>query len=749
MRGIKRYWGLILSLLVVSSSLAPGQVSLRPEDLRVIQDTPLEKDYQEMLLNFFVQQAKLATEKRLERLNAIGSEWDFKSWQETNRQKFVDLLGGLPGPTNGAPSAQRTPLNPRVVGEFTRQGYRVRKVIFESLPEYYVTANLYVPTTGAPPYPAVLCPIGHAKNGKAYDVYQHLFIGLAKRGYVVLAYDPMGQGERYQYWDFLSNRRRFDFNEHDMAGIQEYLLGQSLARYRIWDGIRALDYLAGLPEVDASRLGATGSSGGGTLTTFISMLDSRVKAASIVCYITNLPSKIEYRINDAEGDPEQDIQGLLAAGIDHTEMVGMIAPRPVLIGAARRDFFPIEGTRQTFAELEQLYRKVGAPDRLKMVDFDQRHMYSQALREGTYAWFDRWLKGAPAGVEVHEPEMVTEQDATLQCTPTGQVITSLGGKTLHDLNRAESERLAGGLDAQRKTRGFGDALVARVRARLGLRVEPGAPASRQAGEINVGSLRMEKLLIETEPGVVVPLRVLTPRNASGRLPAVAYLRDRSGSADDPALFEALASQGRVVAVADVRGFGETMSPRSVARVDYFDARDGMDADSTYASFFLGRPLLGMRVEDALRVVAYLQSRPDVDGRRLTIAGRGWAGLVALFAAAVDWEIAAAAVEGVPVSYGEIARSEIYEQPVSLMLPGVLQDFDLVDVLASLRPRPLIVLNPRDALARRMTAQRARETLGPVSRAYQSGRSPSAFTVNVAPLESDVQTELRDWLDRSR
>jgi cephalosporin-C deacetylase-like acetyl esterase len=664
----------------------------------------------------------------------------------------VDLLGGLPGglpgPTNGAPSGERTPLNPRVVGEFARQGYRVRKVIFESLPEYYVTANLYLPTTGAPPYPGVLCPIGHAKNGKAYDVYQHLFIGLVKRGYVVLAYDPMGQGERYQYWDFLSNRRRFDFNEHDMAGIQEYLLGQSLARYRIWDGIRALDYLGSLPEVDASRLGATGSSGGGTLTTFISMLDSRVKAASIVCYITNLPNKIEYRINDSEGDPEQDIQGLLAAGIDHTEMVGMIAPRPVLIGAARHDFFPIEGTRQTFAELEQLYRKLGAPDRLKMVDFDQRHMYSQALREATYAWFDHWLKGAPAQVEVHEPEMVTEQDAALQCTPTGQVITSLGGKTLHDFNRAESERLADALEAQRLTHGFGEAMVGRIRARLALRSEPGTPGSRQVGALNTGNVRIEKLLIETEPGVVVPLRVVTPRNASGRLPVVVYLRDRSGGADDPALFEALASQGRVVAVADVRGFGETMSPRSVSGVDYFDARDGMDADFTCASLFLGRPLLGMRVEDTLRVVAYLQSRPDVDGRRLAIAGRGWAGLVALFAAAVDSEIAATAVEGVPVSYGEIARSEIYEQPVSLMLTGVLQDFDLVDVLASVRPRPLMVLNPRDALARRMTAERARETLAPVSRAYQSVPSPSAFTANVAPLESDVQTELRDWLDRS-
>ncbi len=285
----------------------------------------------------------------------------------------------------------------------------------------------------------MLSPCGHSDNGKAFAEYQRLYIGLVKRGYVVLSYDPLGQGERYQYWDIITNRRRFNFNEHWMAGIQQYLLGQNLARNRIWDGLRALDYLAELPEVDGERIACTGNSGGGTLAAYLPMLDERIKVVSIVTFITSLSKKIEARIKDAEADPEQDIQGLLEAGIDHTEFVGMIAPRPVLIGAAKRDFFPIEGTRQTFAELQQLYAKLGYSEKLKMVEFDHGHMYSQPLREATYAWFDHWLKKTEGAA--HEPEITTGNDALLQCTTTGQVLTALGGKRVQDFNRTEADQI--------------------------------------------------------------------------------------------------------------------------------------------------------------------------------------------------------------------------------------------------------------------------------------------------------------------
>jgi dienelactone hydrolase len=392
---------LLACFLTPVGALRAQQAGLTGNDLRVIDGSTLEGRYAEMLFNFLSGTARHEAEARLARLRAIRSEADFREWQEDNRRKFLQLIGGLPN--------VRTPLNAHVVGEFKRKDYLVRKVIFESLPDYYVTSDLYVPTVGSSPFPAILCPLGHSRNGKAYPEYQHLFIGLVKRGYVVLAYDAPGQGERIQFWNYLSNERRYQFrsNDHGLYGVQEYLLGQNLARYLIWDGIRGLDYLASLPEVDASRMGVTGNSGGGALTTYISMLDPRVKVAAPVTFVCSIPKKIEARGEDAESDPEQDIQGLLAAGIDHTGELGMIAPRPVLIGAATQDFFPIAGTHATFRELQELYAKLGVPDHVKAAEFNHEHMYSQPLREAACAWFDHWLKGVKEE-SVQEPAMQVE-----------------------------------------------------------------------------------------------------------------------------------------------------------------------------------------------------------------------------------------------------------------------------------------------------------------------------------------------------
>jgi len=721
---------------------AAAQTGPSSLDLRVLRGTALEKEYARMLPAYLLRLAAAQTETRLNRLNAIQGPDDFKPWQEANRKKFLELIGGLP--------EERAPLRAQVVGEFAREGYAVRKVIFESLPEFYVTANLYVPTAGRAPYPAVLAPCGHSENGKAYDIYQHLFIGLAKRGYVVLSYDPLGQGERLDYWDFVLNQPLFRAY-HGMAGIQEYLLGQNLARYFIWDGIRGLDYLASLPEVDADHLAVTGNSGGGTLTTYISMLDPRVKAASIVTFITSIPKKIEARDLDVESDPEQDIPGLLAAGIDHTEFIGMIAPRPVMIGAATRDFFPIEGTRQTFSEVQALYKKLGVPERVQMVEFDHRHMYSQPLREATYAWFDRWLKGIENAAP--EPAIITEKDATLQCTPTGQVLTSLGGKTVYDFNRARTEALTKQLAGRRLEPNFRKELATSIRERLALPSLTTQPRLQKIATVEAGDLIVEKLLLETEAGIVVPVRIIRAKGRSGppgqasRLPTVVYLRDRQGEEDSPSLFSALAREGRLVAVADVRGFGETWAPGSVRETSegYYHPRDGRDADFTYAAYFLGRSLLGMRVWDALTVAAYVRSRSDVDSQRLVMVGRGWAGPVALFTAALDAAISGVVVEGAPASYAAIASSKLYAQPVSLFVPGVLQDFDLEDVCFALAPRPVLVLNPQDPLTRKMYREEARQAFERVRETYTGGHADSAFAVQVAPLESEARATLERWI----
>lgn len=709
----------LLGALLAAPLPRLGLAGLRSGDLRVLPEQPAQEIMQEYLLRL----AREATARRLDRLQALSSKEDIRGWQQSNRARFLECIGGLP--------AERTPLHPRTTGTLMRDGYEVRKVIFESLPEFYVTANLYVPSSGKPPYPAVLGPCGHSLNGKAYAEYQHLYIGLVRRGYVVLTWDAVGHGERFQLWDFVFRHRGLTekSNEHGILGIREYLLGQNLARYLIWDGVRALDYLSGLPEVDAARIGVTGNSGGGTLSTYIAMLDPRIAAASIVTFLSSIPRKIAARILDAEAEPEQDVQGLLGSGIDHTELAGMIAPRPVLIGAALRDFFPIEGTRATFGELKGLYGKLGAPERVEMAAFDHEHMYSQPLREATTRWFDKWLKGADS--EVHELPAAVEPDVNLQCTETGQVVSSLGGKRLIDFDRAEAQALA------RERRGD---VAAALRKRLAL-LPTVAGTEERVSEIQVDGLRITKLRVEPEEGITVPVRILS-RTAGG--PVVVYLRDREGTRDHPEFFERLATSGKTVIIADARGFGETGSPRNVpdARMYYYHPRDGMDADFAYAALSLGRPLVGMRVQDALAVIA--RTRRETQGP-LTLAGRGWAGLIALLCAAVEPAVDRLAIEGFPGSYAEMATSEPYAQPASLVIPGALHDFDIVDVIAALAPRPVLVMNPEDAQTRKLPSDSAHALLGPALETYRRMGAGSRCELRCAATEPEVWRALEEWM----
>ena len=155
--------------------------------------------------------------------------------QEYIRAKLLEEIGGLPA---------KTPLNARITGSLERGTYRIDKLVFESLPRFYVTANLYVPA-GAGPFPAVLGVAGHSNDSKAEDLYQHAWISLARRGFLVLAYDPPGQGERIEYLDPATGKSRAGVatSEHTSAGLQCLLTGTNIARYFIWDGIRAVDYL--------------------------------------------------------------------------------------------------------------------------------------------------------------------------------------------------------------------------------------------------------------------------------------------------------------------------------------------------------------------------------------------------------------------------------------------------------------------------------------------------------------------------
>ncbi len=293
--------------------------------------------------------------ERRRRFGAVSTPGELKTLQQELSAAFLQAIGGLPKPVGAPPPA-------KVTGQIDADGYRIEKLVFESLPGYFVSALLYRPQKTTGRGPAVLSLCGHSPVGKATEAYQILNANLARRGYTVLACDPVGQAERSQFWDSDKNASPFGLacGEHAVLGNPLYLLGASLARYEIWDAMRAIDYLISLPEVDGTRIGCVGASGGGTQTAYLAALDQRVAAAAIVCYITTLPRRMANRIEaDPDADPEQDLFGFVSGGVDHAGLLAMIAPRPVLLGTAQFDFFPIEGARESLDEARHLYEVVG------------------------------------------------------------------------------------------------------------------------------------------------------------------------------------------------------------------------------------------------------------------------------------------------------------------------------------------------------------------------------------------------------
>jgi len=662
----------------------------------------------EMLFEFLLAIADEQFAQAARTREAVTAE-TFPAYRAGLHRKMLAMLGPLP---------KRTPLRPQVAGVVERAGYRIEKVIFESLPRFYVTANLYLPTEGEPPYPAVLSPCGHHPDGKACDTYQHVYVSLARKGFVVLAYDPLGQGERSQYWDPVAGRSILGLcvREHLNCGNQLYLLGENLAKYRIWDGVRSLDYLLSRPEVDPQRIGCTGNSGGGTLTTYLVAFDDRFAVGAPGCYVTTLRERF---LSRKSADPEQNLLPQVAEGIDHFEYLAMHAPKPLIICATKQDFFPIKGARQTYRRLRELYGTLGAREKVAKVEADLPHGFSQPLREGMYRWFQRWLQPSGGEKTWKESPVTLEEPETLQCTRTGQVATSLNDqRTIHyfitrTLRQALGEHprpTREGLARYRK-RVKGDLL-----SLLAMTLPEGAPGAETTKRGEAGSLAWEHVVIESESGIVVPRVLYRPKDARGVLPALLLVH---GLGKEATLLEARRAEARgmVVLTVDVRGVGETRSRVSAWNLDY-DAPYGTETDLSYTSFMVGRPLLGGRTLDVMASARYLTGREDVADGTLVARGAGLGGLAVFLASALEKGITESVVEDVPVDYRSMVEADVCRQRSKFLLPGVLQRLDLPDVAALMAPRPLTLINLLDAQGRPLDPEVARRRYGHTQRVYR-------------------------------
>ena len=635
----------ILLAMCAASVLAPAQDSLA-----------IRPDLAGMVDRYLTRIAEDRWRARDDAMSAIRDPHDVYNRQEYVRQTILREIGGLP---------ERTPLNAQVTGRIERDGYSVEKVVYESQPRYYVTANVYVPGSGPRPLAAVLGTAGHSDLGKAYDVYQRMWIALAKRGFLVLAMDPPGQGERLEYFDAQQGKSRVGagVSEHDVAGEQCFLTGVNLARWEIWDGIRGIDYLVSRPDVDPKRLAVIGNSGGGTQSAYLAALDSRLAVAVPSCYITSWR-----KLWNAPGpqDAEQVFAGFIRDGLDFSDFLLSFAPRPIRMLTAVRDFFPIEGARATYAEAVREFRLIGAGDRVSYFEYDDTHGWSKPRREATAAWLECWLHDRQDdGVE---PDFSTIPPRELNCTETGQVATSFRGETIRSMNRALAERVF----AQRKAlTASPDELRRIVAERLSLSSERGVPHLTPYGSLVRSGYRIEKLTLDTEPGVVVPVLVLVADGAEGRRAATIVLdpRGKTAAVSSPEV-QALVRRGEIVLIPDLRGWGESAAAAT-------NAGYSGQWQMSMRALLVGKNMPGMQTYDALRVFDFLAARKDVDPTRISIRGDGNGALIALFSASLEPRLH---LRPSPVrSYMDAVREETPSGLTGVIIDGVLTDFDVSDL----------------------------------------------------------------------
>lgn len=353
---------------------------------------------------------------------------DVARLRERLRTGFLSAIGGLP---------ERTPLDVRVTGVVRREGYRVEKVVFASQPGHFVTAHAFVPdgVTSANPAPAVLVSCGHAENGKLYRMYQRAAVLVARAGLIGLVFDPLEQGERWQGpKDSLCN----PCNGHFRTGKRAHLLGWNAARFRIWDGMRAVDYLQSRPDVDGARIGVMGQSGGGTLSTYLFCLDDRIACAAPAGFITSMARLAEHW---GPQDSEQVLQGQLVFGLNHLSMLAVRAPAPVCLTLVDQDAFVLDGALATAAKLKALYSRLGAPDDTAIVREPGIHGYYEGTMRGSVDWMRRHLKGETGPCDYgREDDFGLSGDPEGAVAPGGRVVDLPGSRTSYDLLRDELKR---------------------------------------------------------------------------------------------------------------------------------------------------------------------------------------------------------------------------------------------------------------------------------------------------------------------
>jgi len=591
------------------------------------------------------------------------------------RSKIAQCFGPWP---------DKTSLNARVTGIIERDTYKIEKVIFDSRPGFPVTANLYVPKGRSFPLPGVIGTCGHGDPAKATPIYQSFAQGLARQGYVVLIFDPIGQGERVQLLSQdLKPLHGIGVPEHNYTGKQMVLNGEYLSSWFTWDCIRCVDYLLSRPEVDPKHIGVTGNSGGGTQATWLCGVEPRLTMAAPSCFVVGFETNLK---NELPADMEQCPPGVISLGLDHLDFIAAMAPKPVILLSQEKDFFDVRGARKSFDELKKLYKLLGAEDNIQFFAGPEYHGFSKHNREAMYSWFNKITGISDAK---SEPELKLVDIELLWCTPRGQVVEA-DPRTLASFTKETSQALKVKRGAPK-----GDSLKKLIVAALKLPSHTGTPDYRIL-RTDSGRLYPRKHVttyaVETESGLTLPVYRLSDtelisRPTAGIRRAILYVSHLSADKElrgESFVKDLISSEpDSAVFACDVRGIGE--SQPNTCGDDFFGSY-GNDYFYAAHSIMLNSPYTGQKTFDLLRIIDWLIS---CGHEEIHLAAKGWGTIPATFAAILSGRVKQVTFKNALRSYSEIAENEEFNWPLSALLPGVLKYFDLPDCYRELETKKLV------------------------------------------------------------
>ena len=606
---------------------------------------------------FYLRTVKKNYKDRKQKLAALKTKQDALDYVADVRAK-VKKIFKFP--------AEKCPLNVRVKNELTFPGVKMKNLLFNSRENFSVSASLIYPEQKAEKYPAILFVCGHSDNGRLRDMYQTAARQLAARGFIVLSLDPIGQGERHQYPEI---RPIGCCQEHNILGKQLLLTGDWFGNWRTYDGIRGIDLLLSLPEVDPSRIGIMGTSGGGTMTTLISAADDRLAFSAPSCYITTWLRNVE---NELPADIEQMVPGAIGMGMEMVDLLVAGAPRPRLILGEKNDFFDARGTKEAYEELKDLYKLLGCEDDVELFIGPGSHSLSKPLREAAYDFFCR-KAGIPNFSKTEtDPGRIVDQELY---AADGWVVKVPGEKRVHDII---VETAAAQKAARRKY--SKDEICAILKEKLGITM-PEVPDYRVLRVMVLDEATcnwVSRFGLETEKDLVMSVlhrrskdliyHIEDAKSINLYIPHLDTNKElgmRQDSAD------------RFLYGLDYRGVGECRPTTCSPWCDFF-AQYEYDFHFTCLGEMTGLSYLGGRVKDILAAVELL----SLNCQDIHLEARGQGGIPALIAAILSDKIKTVKLVDVPESWESMILPAIPDPSRSAracMIDGIMEHFDLADI----------------------------------------------------------------------